>query len=70
MISNNKTMEEWLAMVEDVTWVLESMVATHVDDSTTPLPSPPTITSVQKHKNPIGKSTDGMTTKTKRSKVM
>lgn len=70
MISNNETMEEWLAMVEDVTWVLESMVATHVDDSTTPPPSPPTITSVRKRKNPVGKSTDGMTTKTKRSKVM
>jgi hypothetical protein len=46
MISNNKTMGKWLAMVEDVSWVLKSMVATHIDDSVSLIPSPPSPSTV------------------------
>ncbi|KAG0693760.1 hypothetical protein DFH29DRAFT_881206 [Suillus ampliporus] len=58
MISNNKTMGEWLVMVEDVSWVLESMVATHIDESVSPTPSPPSPSTVHcgKHKTTVVES--------------
>lgn len=68
MISNNKTMGEWLAMVEDVSWVLESMMATHIDESVSPTPSPPSPSTVRcgKRKTTVVESTNGMSTRSKR----
>ncbi|KAG1903422.1 uncharacterized protein F5891DRAFT_977985 [Suillus fuscotomentosus] len=71
MISNNKTMGEWLAIVEDVSWVLESMVATHIDECVSPTPSPPSPLTVHcgKCKITVVESTNGVSTRSKRARA-